>query len=89
MCIPVCPTDAIPSSLVIEENICIGCGNCEAVCPPAAHAIGYRHNAKDLNDILPKCVEAGAESIELHAGVPDDDVTLKEWQIVSDCVPEG
>ena len=39
LCIPVCPTDAIPSSLVIEENICIGCGNCEAVCPPAAHAI--------------------------------------------------
>ena len=89
LCIPVCPTDAIPSSLVIEENICIGCGNCEAVCPPAAHAIGYRHNAKDLNDILPKCVEAGAESIELHAGVPDDDVTLKEWQTVSDCIPEG
>jgi ferredoxin len=89
LCIPVCPTDAIPSSLVIDESICIGCGNCEAVCPPAAHAIRYRHNAKDLIDILPKCVAAGAESIELHAGVPDDDVTMREWQIVSDCIPEG
>ena len=42
LCIPVCPTDAIPSSLVVIDNLCIGCGNCEAVCPPAANAIRYR-----------------------------------------------
>lgn len=89
LCIPVCPTDAIPDSLVIHEEACIGCGNCEAVCPPAALAIKYRHNAKDLEEILPKCVSAGAESIELHAGVPDDEVTMKEWDIVSRSVENG
>lgn len=89
LCIPTCPTDAIPDSLVIDETLCIGCGNCEAVCPPAASAIKYRHNAKDLKNILPACVKAGAESIELHAGIPDDDTTLAEWQVVSDSVPDG
>ena len=89
LCIPVCPTSAIPESLKIIENLCIGCGNCEAVCPPAATAIKYNHNSKELLDILPKCVDAGAESIELHAGVPDNVSTLNEWKIVSQCVPNG
>ena len=89
LCIPSCPTDAIPSNLVIIPELCIGCGNCEAVCPPAANAIKYNHNSKELALILPKCVEAGADSIELHAGVPDDKSTMDEWKIVSDSVPNG
>ena len=89
LCIPSCPTDAIPESLNIIQDLCIGCGNCEAVCPPAAKAIAYNHNSKELLDLLPKCVEAGAESIELHAGVPDDESTLKEWEIVSKSIPNG
>jgi ferredoxin len=89
LCIPVCPTDAIPSTLVIEEPLCIGCGNCEAVCPPAANAIRYKHNAKALSVVLPECVEAGAESIELHSGVPDDATTIEEWKVVSQSVPNG
>lgn len=89
LCIPVCPTDAIPESLIIEQTLCIGCGNCEAVCPPAANAIRYRHNAKELSEILPQCISAGAESIELHAGVPDDVTTMQEWRVVCDNVPSG
>ena len=89
LCIPTCPTDAIPSNLVIIPELCIGCGNCEAVCPPAASAIKYNHNSKELSSLLPKCVEAGAESIELHAGVPDDASTIEEWKVVSDSVPNG
>lgn len=89
LCIPSCPTDAIPQSLKIIQDLCIGCGNCEAVCPPAANAISYNHNSKELMEILPKCIEAGAESIELHAGVPDDKSTLKEWEIVSKSIPNG
>ena len=89
LCIPTCPTDAIPDDLVIVQDLCIGCGNCEAVCPPAANAIKYRHNAKELLNILPKCVDARAESIELHAGVPDDDSTMKEWKVVSESIPNG
>ena len=34
-------------------------------------------------------IDAGAESIELHSGVPDDMSTIKEWQVVSDSVPNG
>lgn len=89
LCIPTCPTDAIPSNLIIIPELCIGCGNCEAACPPAASAIQYNHNAKELLSILPKCVEAGAESIELHAGVPDDASTMHEWKVVSESVPNG
>ena len=89
LCIPTCPTDAIPTNLIIIPELCIGCGNCEAACPPAASAIKYNHNSKELLTILPKCVEAGAESIELHAGVPDDESTMNEWKVVSDSVPNG
>ena len=89
LCIPTCPTDAIPSNLVIIPELCIGCGNCEAACPPAASAIKYNHNSKELYSLLPKCVEAGAESIELHAGVPDDESTIEEWKVVSESVPNG
>ena len=89
LCIPSCPTDAIPKNLTIITELCIGCGNCEAACPPAANAIAYDHNAKELLSILPKCIEAGAESIELHAGVPDNESTLKEWEVVSKSIPNG
>jgi len=89
LCIPTCPTDAIPKNLTIITELCIGCGNCEAACPPAANAIAYDHNAKELLSILPKCIEAGAESIELHAGVPDNESTLKEWEVVSKSIPNG
>ncbi len=89
LCIPTCPTDAIPSNLVIIPELCIGCGNCEAACPPVANAIKYNHNSKELSSLLPNCVDAGAESIELHAGVPDDDSTMEEWKVVSDSVPNG
>ncbi|MDC3069741.1 4Fe-4S binding protein [Prochlorococcus sp. AH-736-D21] len=89
LCIPTCPTNAIPENLKIIDDLCIGCGNCEAVCPPAANAIKYNHNSKELLAILPKCIEAGADSIELHAGVPDDNSTMNEWRVVSDSVPNG
>lgn len=89
LCIPSCPTDAIPKNLTIITELCIGCGNCEAACPPAANAIAYDHNAKELLSILPKCIESGAESIELHAGVPDNESTLKEWEVVSKSIPNG
>tara|TARA_Y100001968_G_scaffold333885_1_gene400594 strand:- start:7922 stop:8956 length:1035 start_codon:yes stop_codon:yes gene_type:complete len=89
LCIPKCPTDAIPKNLIIIPELCIGCGNCEAACPPVANAISYKHNAKELLSVLPECIESGAESIELHAGVPDDESTLKEWKVVSDSVPNG
>ena len=83
------PKRKLKYTLEIIKDLCIGCGNCEAVCPPAANAISYEHNSKELMKLLPRCIESGAESIELHAGVPDDESTLKEWDIVSKSVPNG
>lgn len=88
-CIPVCPTDAIPESYEIIREKCIGCGNCEAVCPPKVSAVRYEHNDKQLREILPACLAAGAENIELHAAVPDEESTLEEWKAVSDAQPNN
>lgn len=86
LCIPVCPTNAIPSSLVVIKDKCIGCGNCSAICP-RQDIIHYEHNERGLRDLLPKCLEAGAEQIELHAAVAEDDSIIKEWKMISEVNP--
>ncbi len=89
LCIPVCPTDAIPAELKVIRELCIGCGNCEAVCPPKISAIQYEHNERQLTEILPECLAAGAENIELHAAVPDDETIMKELEIVAAAQPDN
>jgi ferredoxin len=81
-CIPACPTDAITEDLVVIPELCIGCGDCEAACPPKVNAIRYQHNATALEKILPECLEAGAENIELHAAVAADDAIMEEWETI-------
>jgi NAD-dependent dihydropyrimidine dehydrogenase PreA subunit len=88
LCIPVCPTDAIPDELIVITEKCIGCGNCSAICPKD-DIITYSNNTRELKELLPKCVEAGAEQIELHAAVADDTAIMDEWQIVCDANPNG
>jgi ferredoxin len=88
LCIPVCPTDAISNELVVIKDKCIGCGNCSAICP-RQDIICYEHNNKELGTLLPQCIEAGAEQIELHAAVADDETIMQEWQLVSDINPGG
>lgn len=87
-CIPVCPTEAIPADYRIIRDLCIGCGNCEAVCPPKVAAVRYEHNGKVLAELLPECLAAGAENIELHAAVPGDDDILAEWRVVCAAQPD-
>lgn len=88
LCIPVCPTDAIPDELIIITEKCIGCGNCSAICPKD-DIISYSHNQQELRELLPKCLEAGAEQIELHAAIADDTSIMDEWKIVCDSNPKG
>lgn len=88
LCIPVCPTDAIPEALIVITEKCIGCGNCSAICPKD-EIISYSNNERELRELLPKCLEAGAEHIELHAAVADDTAIIDEWKIVCDLNPNG
>jgi ferredoxin len=88
LCIPVCPTDAIPSSLVVIKEKCIGCGNCSAICP-RQDIISYEHNDRELRELLPRCLAAGAEQIELHAAVAEDESIMKEWKMISEINPDN
>ncbi len=86
-CIPVCPTEAIPNNLVIIDSLCIGCGACEAVCH--FDSIDYTNAGRDLEKLLPELISLGADNVELHAAVPDNDTVMEEWRVVCDCVPEN
>lgn len=88
-CIPVCPTEAIPEDYQVIRERCIGCGNCEAVCPPKVAAVRYEHNDQGLAELLPLCLAAGAENIELHAAVPGDENIMQEWKVVSEAQPNN
>lgn len=88
LCIPVCPTDAIPESLIVIKGKCIGCGNCSAICP-RSDIIHYEHNERILRELLPKCLEAGAEQIELHAAVAEDESIMQEWKMVNEVNPDN
>lgn len=110
MCIPVCPTEAIPkdftdeldlfkilggdfniedqSKEIVVKELCIGCGKCSNVCPKD-NIISYRHNAKELKKLLPKCIEAGAETFELHAAVGEHKVTIEEWKLINKINPNN
>lgn len=89
LCIPVCPTDAIPTELKVIDHLCIGCGHCGAACPPRIDAITYSHNDKTIKEIIPACIEAGAENVELHAAVDDNEQILKEWELVCELNPNN
>ena len=110
LCIPVCPTNAIPKNFtdnlreyiskggsfetedqqkeIVVKDLCIGCGKCSNI-SPKDNIISYRHNEKELNKLLPLCMDAGAESFELHAAVAEEDITKKEWILINDVNPHN
>lgn len=85
-CLEVCEQQAINQDYQVKEARCIGCGACQEVCP--AEAVSFFTRKVDLEDILPKCLRAGAENIELHAIVADDQVVMADWRTISHLVPE-
>jgi len=73
---------------IVIKDLCIGCGKCSNICP-RDNIISYRHNAKELKEILPKCLETGAECFELHAATNDNDITIKEWETINEVNPNN
>jgi ferredoxin len=76
------------SKEIVIKDLCIGCGKCSNICPKE-NIISYRHNERELAKLLPDCLRAGAECFELHAAVDDDDITTKEWNLVTKINPEN
>ena len=75
---PVCPTDAIewggPKTIAVCKSIQMyWMWRLQRVCP-RSDIISYMHNEKGLEEVLPECIELGAENIELHAAVAEDEV---------------
>lgn len=64
---------------------CIGCGRCADACP--SEAVHFYTRKVDLRKVVPECLAAGAESLELHAVVPDDEVVLRDWRIINEILP--
>lgn len=73
---------------IVIKDLCIGCGKCSNICPKD-DIISYRHNARELEDLLPECMAEGAECFELHAAVGDDDITLEEWKTLQKINPNN
>lgn len=76
------------SKEIVIKDLCIGCGKCSNICPKD-DIISYRHNARELKILLPKCLEAGAETFELHAAVGEHKVTMEEWTLVNEINPNN
>ncbi len=71
---------------VVDARLCVGCGTCAKVCE--FDAIRFHTDPIDLTDVLPRCIEAGAENIELHARIPDERAVQRDWRIVADALPD-
>lgn len=87
LCIDACEQNAIDEKFVVKEYRCIGCGLCSKVC--TSEAIDFLHKKIDFMDILPKCLEAGAENLELHAIIDDDEKVMNDWKIINELVPNN
>lgn len=86
-CIPACEQDAISDQYAIIEERCIGCGKCAEVCKPAA--VSFYNRRIDLATLLPECISAGAEMVELHAVTLDDAAVLSDWKLINSLVPDN
>lgn len=87
LCVEYCDQKAInvgPPVHVLTMR-CIGCGQCSDNCPECA--IEYFTRKVNFQDILPQCLDAGAENIELHAIIEDDEAVIKDWSIITNILP--
>jgi len=84
LCLDACEQDAIDEDFNVVDIRCIGCGKCAEVCQ--LEAVIFYTRKVDFNEILPKCLEAGVENIELHAIIDDDDSVMSDWHVIDGLV---
>ena len=87
LCLDACEQDAIDYDYNVVNIRCIGCGKCAEVCQ--FESVIFFTRKVDFNEILPKCLDAGAENIELHAIIDDDDSVMSDWQVIDDLVQDN
>lgn len=87
LCQIACEQKAINEEYVVMDYRCIGCGNCADVCQ--SEAVTFYHKRIDFDKILPQCIEAGAENLELHAIIDDDESVIADWKLINDLVPDN
>ena len=87
LCQIACDQKAINEEFMVMDYRCIGCGNCASVCKSGA--VTFCHKRINLNEILPQCIEAGAENLELHAIIDDDESVIADWKLINDLVPNN
>ncbi len=87
ICVEQCEQRAIEEApILVIAHRCIGCGECAEVCE--FEAVEFYTNKVYFYDILPKCIESGAENLELHAIIADDEAVMRDWKIVADTLPD-
>jgi Fe-S-cluster-containing hydrogenase component 2 len=86
-CREACEQEAINDSFQVIKQRCIGCGQCAEKC--SYEAIEFYTRKVDFKDVLPKCLTAGAENLELHAVIVNDDEVMKDWQTIVSHVPNN
>jgi Fe-S-cluster-containing hydrogenase component 2 len=64
---------------------CVGCGGCADVCD--AGAVAFYTDKPDLRGVLPQCIQAGAENVELHARIADDEAVMADWKAIAAILP--
>jgi ferredoxin len=92
-CLGVCDQGAIKGNaetdkLYVFSKKCIGCGKCRSRCPVLG-AIQFTFTRYNLSEAVTKCVNAGAEAIELHASTLDYHDTISNWKTISSFISVG
>lgn len=83
-CITVCPQKAINTDYIVKEYLCIGCARCKTVCP--RNAVSLFERRIDIKKILPDCVKAGVEIMELHASTLDEKDVFEDWKVLNNVI---
>jgi len=87
LCLDACDQEAVgddPYQVITAR--CIGCGQCAGACE--FEAIEFYTRKVDFHDILPRCIQAGAENLELHAIIADDEAVMEDWRIINQVLPD-